>query len=398
MSQTHSYINPEEYPSNSAMSMGDILKIVKSYFWELIRFSWLILGIAALLGWYLYSGKAKQPKLYIANYTFMLNETSGTDQNFIQQVLGSGLLGFASGGGANDLNSGQGAQVAVLQELLKSRKIIELALFQKAAMPDKNNVVKEDYLINHYITIFGLREQWKKDELAIAEVHFTNDSTSAFSENENTVLLSVYYRIIKQHLSEELLKGGILSLTCKTTNEDYSYHFLRSLYTALDQYYTEKSVEKQRMIYLAAVARRDSLRGAMERAEKGYISYLDRSTASARGQHSAAIEIQFMARMLTGEMEAYFMAIRNAEAAKIALEKQTPLLQSIDKPIFPLGIDRPNASLYLIIGILAGGFLGTVLVIGQKFVRDFLKREKEKEKILAAQAQQPPPPPSVPTA
>ena len=385
-------------PKEKSQSIGDILKIVKGYFWELIRFSWLILGIAALLGWYLYKGKASQPTQFIANYTFMLNETSGTDQGFMQQVLGSGLLGFASGGSANDLSSGQGAQVAVLQELLKSRKIIELALLKKKTFLDKDGVAKEDYLINHYVDIFGLRERWKAEERAIADVYITHDSTSLFTEQENSILLTVYYNITKSHLSNEILQGGILSLSFKTTNEDYSYEFLRTLYSALDEYYTEKSVEKQRKIYVAAVARRDSLRNAMEKAEKGYISYLDRSTASARGQHSTAIEIQFLARMLTGEMEAYFMAIRNAEAAKIALEKQTPLLQAIDKPIYPLGVDRPNAFLYLIIGILAGGFIGTVLVIGQKLVRDFLKAEKEKERLRTEAAQNPPPPPTMPTA
>ena len=306
-------------------SISDILKLVKSYFWELIRFSWLILGIAALLGWYMYNSKASQPRQFVANYTFMLNETSGTDQNFMQQVLGSGLLGFASGGGANDLSSGQGAQVAVLQELLKSRKILELALLKKRTLPGADGIVKEDYLINHYVDIFGLRENWKKEERAIAEVYITHDSTSLFTEQENSILLTVYYNISKYQLANDLLPGGILSLTFKTTNEDFSYEFLRSLYASLDQYYTEKSVEKQRNIYLAAVARRDSLRTAMEKAEQSYISYLDKGNVAARGQHSTAIEIQFMARMLTGEMEAYFMAIRNAEAAKIALEKQTPL-------------------------------------------------------------------------
>ena len=379
-------------------SISDILKLVKSYFWELIRFSWLILGIAALLGWYMYNSKASQPRQFVANYTFMLNETSGTDQNFMQQVLGSGLLGFASGGGANDLSSGQGAQVAVLQELLKSRKILELALLKKRALPGTDGIVKEDYLINHYVDIFGLRENWKKEERAIAEVYITHDSTSLFTEQENSILLTFYYNISKYQLANDLLPGGILSLTFKTTNEDFSYEFLRSLYASLDQYYTEKSVEKQRNIYLAAVARRDSLRTAMEKAEQSYISYLDKGNVAARGQHSTAIEIQFMARMLTGEMEAYFMAIRNAEAAKIALEKQTPLLQSIDKPIYPLGVDRPNSFLYLIIGIFAGGFLGTVIVIGRKALRDFLKAEKEKERLRTEAAQNPPPPPPMPTA
>ena len=87
------------------------------------------------------------------------------------------------------------------------------------------------------------------------------------------------------------------------------------------------------------------------------------------------------------------MAVQNTEAAKIALEQQRPLLQSIDKPIYPLFGDRPNAFLYLIIGGIAGGFLGTVLVLGRKAISDFMKAQKKKQDLPKAQT-----PPTMPTA
>jgi hypothetical protein len=78
-------------------------------------------------------------------------------------------------------------------------------------------------------------------------------------------------------------------------------------------------------------------------------------------------------------MEGYFMAIKNVEIAKSALDLQRPLLQAIDKPIYPLErTNPPSAIMALILGIIIGFVLGVVLVIGQKLGRDLWKNNKQK--------------------
>jgi hypothetical protein len=71
-------------------------------------------------------------------------------------------------------------------------------------------------------------------------------------------------------------------------------------------------------------------------------------------------------------MEAYFMAIKNVETAKIALEQHTPLLQAIDKPLFPLGKEIPNAFSALMMGLFIGTFIGVLIVLGRKAYIDFI--------------------------
>jgi uncharacterized protein involved in exopolysaccharide biosynthesis len=60
------------------------------------------------------------------------------------------------------------------------------------------------------------------------------------------------------------------------------------------------------------------------------------------------------------------------ETAKIALEQHTPLLQDIDKPLFPLGKEIPNAFSALMMGLFLGGFIGVLLVLGRKAYIDFI--------------------------
>jgi hypothetical protein len=376
MSNTNNIQKPKT--DDAGFSVEKLLNLAKIYFWELLKYSWVIAALAIVLGYYMYQSKKKIPVQFTAFLNFSLNESSGADQSFMQQVLG-GSLGIGSLD--PDLGLGQSGGMPMLQELIKTRKTLELVLFQKVNLPNKKGKYREDYFINHIIELNGYRELWSKTKSSYANIYFKNDSTDGFSRDQNYILLTVCNNIIKGQLSDAVSKAGILTLKFKSFHEELSYHFLLRFYKELNTYYTQKSVEKQRRIFLAARIRRDSLEKEMDRAEKGYISYLNTHNLAAMGQHAEEIEIQYLGRKLSGEMEAYFMAIRNVEAAKIALEQQTPLLQAIDKPIYPLSREAPNAFMALITGLAIGTFLGIALIVGKKALRDYMKsQKKEKEK------------------
>lgn len=360
-----------EKVNDNKVSTDIIIKIIKSYIWELFKYSWLIFILAILLGYYMYQSKKKIPAQYAAFLSFTINEGSGADQSFMQQVLG-GNLGFGMLDSDLGIGKGSGSGMAMLQELIKTRKTLELVLFEKVNIPDKNGIDKEDYFIHHYVELCGYRDKWKKEENELANIFFKDNNTDYFNRAQNSLLGFVHGNIVRFDLTENVSKAGILTLKFKTSNEQLSYNFLRKFYENLNTYYTTKSIEKQQRIYKAAMNRRDSLEKAMDRAEKDYINYLNTHNLAAMGQHAEQIRIQYMGRKLSGEMEAYFMAIRNVETAKIALEQQTPLLQAIDKPMYPLGREIPNAFLALIMGLALGGFLGVFMVLGRKAYIDFI--------------------------
>jgi hypothetical protein len=348
----------------------DIVKLIKSYGWELLKFSWIIVIISVLLGFYMYRSKKIIPIDYAAYLSFSINENSGADQGFLQQVLGGSIsLNMIDA----DMGLGTGNNsMAMLQELMKTRRTMELVLFRKVTMSDKSGKMKNDFFIHHYLDLCGIRDKWAREKNPMQKVVFTHDSIQIFSREQNGVLNFAHLNLSKKHLSDNLSKAGILTLKFKSINEQFSYYFLRTFYAELNTYYTSKSIEKQERIYKAALARRDSLEKEMDIAEKEYIGYLNTHNLSAMGQHAEEIEIQYLGRKLSGEMEAYFMAIKNVETAKIALEQHTPLLQDIDKPLFPLGKEIPNAFSALMMGLFLGGFIGVLLVLGRKAYIDFI--------------------------
>jgi hypothetical protein len=346
----------------------NIIKITKEYGWEIIKYSWLISIISFFVGFYMYYTKKNLPIIYTASLSFSVNE-GGVPVNSANKEELENIFNMSFGS----------SNKTVLMELLKTRRVLELVFFEKVKLKGKDGKIKEDYFIHHYLDLFGHRDNWKKNNPKLAKVYFRNDSTENFTVEENILLVTAFNSIVKKNLSDETSPAGIRTLKFNSTNEEFSYTFLRKYYDILNNYYTEKSTEKQRGVFDAAKARRDSLEQEMNRAERDYISYLNTHNLSAQGQHAEKIEIQYLARKLSGEMEGYFMAIKNVEIAKSALDLQRPLLQAIDKPIYPLErTNPPSAIMALILGIIIGFVLGVVLVIGQKLGRDLWKNNKQK--------------------
>ena len=354
------------------LTAENIQKQLKRYAWLWLKWSWLTLILAAALGYYLYQSKAKLPTRYVARLSFSMNEGGGADQGYLQQVLGGGL--FAGLGGGSELASGN---MGRLQELLTTRRLLQMALFEEVEIlyPDGP---KKDFMIHHYLELQGMRKQWAENESSLAELYFQHKNFEQFTRQENVLLQAAVGRI-QQQLTQELSPSEILNIRFVSNSEILSHDFINLLYDKLNTYYSNQSVEKQRRIFEAARSRRDSLEQEMDQAEEDYIKYLNQHNATAQGRYAESIRTQYLARKLSGEMEGYFLAIKNVETAKLALEQQTPLLQVIDRPLYPLYAERPNPRLFLIIGVVLGLFLGSSIVLGQQAARDLMKLFKAQQ-------------------
>jgi len=348
------------------LTAENIQKQLKRYAWLWLKWSWLVLILAAALGYYLYQSKAKLPSRYVARLSFSMNEGGGADQGYLQQVLGGGL--FAGLGGSSELASGN---MGRLQELLSTRRLLQMALFEEIEMIYPEGP-KKDFMIHHYLELQAMRKQWAKEESSLADLYFQHKNFEEFSRQENVILQAVVGRI-QQQLTQELSPSEILNIRFVSNSEVLSHDFINLLYNKLNTYYSNQSVEKQRRIFEAARSRRDSLEQEMDQAEEDYIKYLNQHNATAQGRYAESIRTQYLARKLSGEMEGYFLAIKNVETAKLALEQQTPLLQVIDRPLYPLYAERPNPRLFLFIGLFLGFFLGTSIVLGIQASKDILK-------------------------
>ena len=77
----------------------------------------------------------------------------------------------------------------------------------------------------------------------------------------------------------------------------------------------------------------------------------------------------------------YYYAVNNREAAAYKLQKETPIIEALDRPEPPYDTTRKSASLYAMIGFMLGAALGIGLFswkIISKYIGDELNKAIEK--------------------
>lgn len=355
---------PEE---KQQLDMVDLLKIAKEYSIEVLKYSWLIAIFAVLLGKYMRDRKLSTPTTYTANCSFTINEVATQNQQNIASIFGG------TGGAENNLSFKR------LQEVIVTRKIISRVLFHEIELRNEENS-KKDFLINHYLNKFYYKKS-PDDPTNKDDFYFKVDTIDPYNEKANYLLMYVHNMLVRSHLIIEPSSGGIMLLKVVSTSEDFSYELIMALYEELDFYYSQKALEQKEHFYEMAKRRTEQLRGKLNSAEAAYIRHANTNTAESKGRNNTLIRTQFLSTDLRKATESYFAALANKEAAWVSYEsqKQTPSISIFDQPLYPLAKAVPSPFLHMILGAILGGGLAFVLVIGRKFVKDFLKQQKKTE-------------------
>ena len=198
----------------------EIWRQIKSYLFEIFKFLWLIIGLAALGGWYMYKYKSATPVTYTASLSFMLNES---DQSVQGAIIGN--LGF----GGITPQSKNALNLKKMEDLVGTRKLITLALLTKHSMNAKGTKDAEDFLINHY-----LREVVYLKDTSAHNFYFEHDSVAGFNRTENSHLIGAHRMITEFYLERYISNTDIMFMNMTTTSESFSKFFLETLYEVLN--------------------------------------------------------------------------------------------------------------------------------------------------------------------
>ena len=228
--------------------------------------------------------------------------------------------------------------------------------------------------MNHYLRLFYYKGGDPKNYY-----YFETDSIDPYDKKANSLLLYTHAAIARNHLIIEPTSGNIMHLKAISTSEDFSYELVTALYSELNAYYKEEAVEKSRRFYEMAQERTNQLRGKLSAAEEKYIKYVNTHGAEAGGRNNTLIKTQFLATDLKNATESYFLALSSREGAWVAYEgqKQTPSMSIIDAPLYPLTVVRPDPFLHMIAGGIVGAGLIFIIIVGRKFFRDLISKEKD---------------------
>lgn len=357
-------MNDYEEQSNDEISLRELFQKIKQfsiYLFSKWRIILLVGAIGALLG--LGYSIIRKP-IYTATLTFALeDEKSGGGFG--------GALGLASSFGI-DLGTGGGSifTSSNLAELFKSRAMVEKTLLTPVTLNGKMISLAEMYIENN-----DWRDKWK-DKPKFRNIQFLPETKRKyFTRVHDSILGEIYKDLSKNSLSvaQKDKKISIITMDMASDSELFSMLFCEALAKEVGNFYVATKSKKARMNVEILEHQVDSVRSELNRAISGVAIANDntfnlnpalnvRRAPSARKQ----VDVQANTAVLTE-------LVKQSELAKVALRKETPLIQVIDRPILPLKNDKLGKVKGFVFGGLLGGFLIVLWLLFKKMSEE-LKR------------------------
>ncbi len=345
--------NTEQF-DNDEISLKELVLKIKEWYQFLLT-KWRLIILAGIIGGLIgFTYAYFQKPTYKAALTFAMEEEKSGGGGL------GGALGLASQFGIDLGSSGGGAfSGANLIELMKSRKLVEKTLLSPIEV-DGN----AQSLVEYYLAFNEIKKDWDEKPL-LKNVSFPIDADrTKFTLQQDSILKNLAAGLIKKDLviSQKDKKVSILSIEMNSTNEQFAKVFCETIAKETSEYYVEIKSKKSKMNVDILQHQADSIRAELNSAITGVAAAADnvfnlnsamnvRRTPSARRQ----VDVQANTAILT-------QLVGNLELAKVTLRKETPLLQIIDRPSFPLEKEKVGKLKSLVLGGFLAGFL-TVLYL-----------------------------------
>ena len=325
-------------------------ELIKQLLRRIKKYSWLIAIIAIAFGG-LFFYMARQTVLqYTSKSTvFPLNGVSESSPgSTISSLLG---LGDATKSFTGD------ASINIV-ELATSRRTREAVALMK--VPSMQNKTVAQLMIDENNRHTGFMQN--------SEIKPPKDSLATINTASNLLQLA---------FAAKINKNGILELYFTNTNPDLVREVSYMYIDKISDFYIELKKKKAQIDYEFAIKKTDSLLTVLNELDKRAIK-LDESTFfTNEGLSRYNIPKSNLAQDKATVQSQYYYAVNNRESAAYRLQKETPIIEPLDRPEPPFDKIQKSKLLYSIIGLVLGGFIG-LLLVSWKIINRFLGEELNK--------------------
>ncbi|WP_316849741.1 Wzz/FepE/Etk N-terminal domain-containing protein [Pedobacter agri] len=351
------------------LSLKDlILMLIK--WWKYILSKWIIILVFGLLGgvlgfWYAFN---KKP-IYTATTTFVLED----------EKAGGGLgnlAGLASMAGV-DVGSGGGIfQGDNILELYRSRKMLQQTLLTTIKVDGK-----DQSLLERYIQFNDLHKGWA-ERPELMNLQFKADSLEEGNlylkpnRLRDSLLTVIVGDISKNYLTvaKPDKKLSVIKVDVKAKDEFFAKAFNEAIVRTVNDFYLQTKTKKSLQNVQIMQRKTDSVRAVMNGAIYSAVAVADatpnlnptrqvqRVAPAQRAQFSAETN-----KAILGSL------VQNLEMSKLTLMKETPLLEVIDQPVYPLQKEKFGKLKGLIFGGLIFGVLTIIVLLIRKAVKNILE-------------------------
>ena len=323
---------------NSLLQFGSVLR-------QRIKLFYLLAGASVLLaGLYYFIQKPS----YEAKVSFILEEKSS---------LSTGLSGIASSFGLDISSlSGGGALFSGdnILDILQSRRILTEVLLSRV---DSSKGINGATLADLYLAQEIISLPSANDTLAFANVLPGQVHTPL----QDSVLCLIIDRLTQKEIVAERQnkKGSVIAFIVTTPNQQFSKLFAERVVAQTQQLYVNVKTGYMAANVAKLEAKADSiLRRANDKSfQTASLEVLNANEAFKRATVPA--ELSQRDRLLNNTL--YADVVKNLEMARLTLASQTPVMQLLDTPVYPLIDKRKSLFKLLIMGLAAATVLFIVL-------------------------------------
>jgi hypothetical protein len=330
------------------------IELIKQLIRRLKKFSWLIAIIALLFGGFFYY-MAKQSVLQYTSTATVFPLSGASESNPGSTI--SNLLGLS------DVPKSFSEEASInIVELANSRRTREAVAMER--IPSLKNKTISELLIEENNKYTGFMQNKKIDTPL--------DSLSQ---------INIASSLLRFAFAAKINKNGILELHFTNSNQqivrEVSYIYIEKL----SSFYIELKKKKAEIDYQFAVKKADSLLHVLDALDKRAVS-LDESTFfTDEGLKRYSLPKVNLAQDKATVQSQYYYAVNNRESAAYRLQKETPIIEPLDRPEPPYDPVQKSAMIYSIIGLILGSVIGVLMVswkIINRYLSDELSRAIEK--------------------
>lgn len=338
--------------TSSTIVLGNLFTAVQDFaklLLQRVRTFFVLAGVAVVLalGYYFY-----QKPAYEARVSFILEEKSSSLSSGLSGIASSFGIDIASMSGGGTLFSGDN-----ILDILQSRRILTEVLLSRV---DSAKGANSATLADLYLSTGEIKLPAGLEYFSFAVLEPSKPRPAIY----DSVLGLMADRLIKKQIIAERQnkKGSIIAFTVTTPNQQFSKLFAERVVAQTQQLYVTIKTGYMAANVAKLEAKADSiLKRANDKSfQSANLQVLNANEAFR--QATVPAELSQRDRLLNNTL--YAEVVKNLEAARLSLASQTPVMQLLDAPVYPL-IDKKK-SLFKLLLLSVGAAL--VLFITLTFV------------------------------
>lgn len=333
-----------------------------------IKIHWIKIVLLGIIGGGIGLGYAwLQPITYTAKLTFVVEDGKSSSSSL------GGLASLAGQFGV-DVGSSSGGGLLSGDNILLYFKSASLA---REVLLSELDSASNLTIADAYADVYKLNTKWKENK-NIGPVKFQKLSMNKpYTRLQDSLLQSIVKKIITNNFSVERTdkKAGFIQVTSTMENEMLAKVYCDRIVEKAVQKYISIKILRQKTTVEKLQARVDSIARLLNQKTISSAGLQTKATTmdiNPLYKQNSVVANETTMRDKTMLATIFSSVTQNLEIAKFTLSQETPVIQIIDNPIYPLQINQTSKKMGLFLGGLIGGVLMFIIILVRKIIADLL--------------------------